>query len=121
MIVFTTEPRAGTRVVRVDGGFEPIDDPAALVDHLTREAGSDPLIIDLTGLEPVCGPGVVALLSALAHSPSRTSTVLVHPDLATRRALRSVAEGIPVVPDPAAALSGRFSAALANRPEAGGR
>lgn len=121
MIVFTTEPRAGTRVVRLDGGFERIDEPARLVDHLAREAGSEPLIIDLTGLEPADGPGVDALLSALAHAPSRASTVLVHPDLETRRALRSAAEGILVVPDPDVALRGRCAAALAARAEWDGR
>jgi len=98
--------------VHVDGSLDAHDDVGALVDSLNREAGSRPLVIDLTGLEPPNGPGVDALLGFLAHAPTRAATVLVHPDLETRRVLRAAAEGLPVVPSNEMVLHGRFAAAI---------
>ncbi len=107
MIVLTTEPCAGARVVHLAGAFEATDDPIALVDHLIGEAGAGPLIIDLTGLSPPLGPETELLLAALAHAPTHPATALVHPDLETRRALRATAGGMPVVPSNDLVLHGR--------------
>ena len=112
MIVFRTESCGAARVVHLDGSLESTDDPVALVGRLVAEAGRNPLVVDLTGLSPATGPGVSTLLRALAHAPTSTATVLVHPDLEARRALRALAEGLPVVPSHDLVLQGPFAAAI---------
>lgn len=113
MIVVSSEPCAGARVVHLAGALDASDDPTEVVERIVREAGTGPLVVDLTGLTPPVGPEVGVLLEALARAPARSATVLVHPDLATRRALRAVAGGLPVVPSNDLALHGRFAAAIA--------
>ncbi len=113
MIAFTTEPCNGTRVVHLAGDFAPTDDPVALVDHLAVDGGSEPLVLDLAGLTKPTGPEVEILLATLARAPLHAATVLVHPDLETRRALRAAAGRLPVVPSNDLVLHGRFAAAIA--------
>jgi hypothetical protein len=113
MIDHTSEPCEGACVVHLDGTFEPTDDPLALVDLLAAEAQHKPLVIDLSGVRPAICPEVTVLVQALAHAPTHGATVLVHPDLETRRVLRAAADGLPVVPSNDLVLHGRFAAALA--------
>lgn len=112
MIMITTERCEGGCVVHIKGSFEPSDDPFALVEHLVEVTGSDPLMVDLTGLVPSLGPKSTSLVRALAHAPTRGITVLIHPDLETRRALRAAAYGLPVVPSNDLVLHGRFASSL---------
>ena len=112
MIVYTSEPFDGACVVHLDGSFQPSDDAAALAMHLVNEAGQLPLLIDLSGLHPATGAQVGALLRSLANAPARSTTVIVHPDLETRRWLRARGHGLPVVPSNDLVLQGRFASAL---------
>lgn len=113
MIVITTDRCEGAQVVHIEGAFDAADDPVSLVAHLSRAVGEQPLVLDLAGLDPATGPKVEMLLAALAHAPTRAATVLVHPDLTTRRALRASSDGLPVVPSNDLVLHGRFAAAIA--------
>ena len=113
MIVFTTERCEGACVVHVDGFFEPSDDPTVLVQRFVDESGANPLVVDLSGVEPPTGAKVTTLLQLLAVAPKRETTVLVHPDLETRRLLRAQANGLPVVPSSdLVAMKGCRSASL---------
>lgn len=112
MIVFTTERCEWACVVHLEGSFEASDDPTQLVERLVAESRSSPLVVDLGGVEPTTGPEVSMLLRLLATAPKHDTTVLVHPDLETRRSLRARAHGLPVVPSNDLVLHGRFASAL---------
>ena len=116
MIEFTTDSCEGACVVHISGSFEPSDDPVHLVEHVVEQVGDQPLIVDLSRLEPLTGTKVTILLRALARAISHATTVLIHPDLDARRSLRARAHGLPVVPSNDLVLHGRFASALvANR------
>lgn len=112
MIVFTTERCGGACVAHIAGSFGSSDDPTQLVEQLVTESGTHPLVVDLSKLEPATGPMVTMLLRSLAIAPKRDTTVVVHPDLETRRHLRANAHGLPVVPSNDLMLHGRFASAL---------
>lgn len=112
MIVFTSERCRGASVVHLDGSFEPTDDPTKLVKRILDDSGSNPVVVDLSGVEPLSGPEVAMLLRLLAATPKRDTTVLVHPDLETRRTLRARSNGLPVLPSGDLALHGRFASTL---------
>ena len=112
MIIVTVERASGACVVRLGGCFEPADDPSRLAADLIRDAGGDPLLVDLEGMDPVVCRQTEALMDVLARSPRCATTVLVHPDLETRRVLRAGSHGLSVVPSHDLALDGRFASAL---------
>ena len=111
MISFTSEPFQGTCVVHLAGSFES-DDPIRVASVLIDEAGAAPLLVDLSAVHAPDGPEIRALVRGLAAAPTQCTTVLIHPDLETRRSLRAHAYGLPVVPTNDLALLGCRASAL---------
>ncbi|WP_426573758.1 hypothetical protein [Aquihabitans sp. McL0605] len=115
MVLFTTAHCDGACVVHLVGSLEESDEPSLLADHLVEAAAEDPLLVDLSGLHPAGGPKLSALLRCLASRPTHSTTVLIHPDLETRRLLRADSQGLPVLPSNDLGRHGRFASALIAR------
>lgn len=112
MISFTSQRFEGACVVHLLGTFGEDDDPIGVAADLIEEAGAAPLLVDLSGVRPADGYPVRALVRGLAGAPTQCTTVLIHPDLETRRSLRAESHGLPVVPSSDLVLHGCYASAL---------
>lgn len=112
MIIFTTERCDGVCVARLEGRFEVSDEPRLLAEHLLTVAASLPLVLDLSDLDEVDTPEVVAMLGALGATPRHATSAIVHSDVDARRKLRALEHPIPVAPTMGHVLQGPFATAL---------
>lgn len=119
MLAKRIERIEGACVVHLEGTLEKSDDLAELFVDIAREIGPAPLVLDLSALHLSGGGGIPPFLVELSRSTLRDRVVLAHRDLETRRTVRAMARGVPVVPCDDLALLGRHvSAVLAHRSEA---